>query len=80
MLLFRRFRAWIGALAVVSLAHGAALAQMPQPPEVAAKAYLLLDVTTGQVLASKNPDQPVEPASLTRYAVMSLVSDAGSTG
>ena len=80
MLLFRRFRAWIGALAVVSLAHGAALAQMPQPPEVAAKAYLLLDVTTGQVLASKNPDQPVEPASLTKLMTAYLVFDALKAG
>lgn len=80
VLLFRRFRAWIGALAVVSLAHGAALAQMPQPPEVAAKAYLLLDVTTGQVLASKNPDQPVEPASLTKLMTAYLVFDALKAG
>jgi len=80
VLLFRRFRAWIGALAVAGLAHGAALAQMPQPPEVAAKAYLLLDVTTGQVLASKNPDQPVEPASLTKLMTAYLVFDALKSG
>jgi len=36
---------------------------MPQPPEVAAKAYLLIDVTANQVLAAKDPDMAVEPAS-----------------
>ena len=37
-----------------------AQAQMPQAPEVAAKAYLLLDVTANQVLAAKDPDTAVE--------------------
>jgi D-alanyl-D-alanine carboxypeptidase (penicillin-binding protein 5/6) len=41
-------------------------AQAPQPPEIAARAYLLLDVTAGQVLAAKDADKPVEPASLTK--------------
>jgi D-alanyl-D-alanine carboxypeptidase (penicillin-binding protein 5/6) len=44
----------------------AAQAQMPQPPELAAKAYLLMDVTANQVLAAKDPDMTVEPASLTK--------------
>ncbi|MBA4266208.1 MAG: peptidase [Comamonadaceae bacterium] len=51
-------------------------AQMPQPPEIAAKAYLLMDVTSGQVLAAKDPDQPVEPASLTKLMSAYLVFDA----
>lgn len=59
-----------------------ALAQvsMPQPPEVAAKAYLLMDVTTGQVLAAKDPDQPVEPASLTKLMSAYIVFDALKAG
>jgi D-alanyl-D-alanine carboxypeptidase (penicillin-binding protein 5/6) len=51
-------------------------AQMPQAPEVAAKAYLLLDVTANQVLASKDPDTVVEPASLTKLMTAYLVFDA----
>lgn len=61
------------------LIAGAALpaaAQMPEPPEIAAKAYLLVDVTSGQVLASRDPDQPVEPASLTKLMSAYLVFDA----
>ncbi len=53
-----------------------AMAQMPQPPELAARAYLLLDVTAGQELASKDADKPVEPASLTKLRTAYLVFDA----
>jgi D-alanyl-D-alanine carboxypeptidase (penicillin-binding protein 5/6) len=51
-------------------------AQMPQPPEVAARAYMLLDVTANQVLAAKDIDTPVEPASLTKLMTAYLVFDA----
>lgn len=53
-----------------------AQAQMPQPPEVAARAYLLIDVTANQVLAAKDPDLAVEPASLTKLMTAYLVFDA----
>ena len=54
----------------------AASAQTPQPPEVAARAYLLLDVTANQILAAKDIDTPVEPASLTKLMSAYLVFDA----
>ncbi|WP_157572058.1 D-alanyl-D-alanine carboxypeptidase family protein [Hydrogenophaga taeniospiralis] len=57
-----------------------AAAQMPQPPEVAAQAYLLLDVTSGQVLAARDADKPVEPASLTKLMTAYLVFDALKSG
>ncbi len=60
-------------LAALSLAVAA---QMPQPPEVAARAYMLLDVTDNQNLASKDIDSPVEPASLTKLMTAYLVFDA----
>ena len=47
-----------------------------QPPEVAARAYLLYDVTANQVLAAKDADVPVEPASLTKLMTAYLVFDA----
>lgn len=53
-----------------------AQAQMPQPPELAAKAYLLMDITANQVLAAKDPDMTVEPASLTKLMTAYLVFDA----
>jgi D-alanyl-D-alanine carboxypeptidase (penicillin-binding protein 5/6) len=54
----------------------AAQAQAPQAPEIAARSYLLFDVTTNQVLASKVPDEPVEPASLTKLMSGYLVFQA----
>ncbi len=58
---------------------GAALAQAPQPPEVGAKSYLLLDLTSHQVLAERDADALADPASLTKlmtaYIVFSALRD-----
>lgn len=54
----------------------AAAAQAPQPPEIAARSYLLLDITANQVLAAREADSPVEPASLTKLMTAYLVFDA----
>lgn len=62
--------------AIVLALSGMAQAQMPQPPVMAAKAYLLMDVTANQVLAAKDPDMAVEPASLTKLMTAYLVFDA----
>jgi serine-type D-Ala-D-Ala carboxypeptidase (penicillin-binding protein 5/6) len=53
-----------------------AAAQVPQPPEVAARSYLLMDVSANQVLASRDIDSPVEPASLTKLMTAYVVFDA----
>jgi D-alanyl-D-alanine carboxypeptidase (penicillin-binding protein 5/6) len=54
------------AVLLVFLLSRAALADAPAPPPLAAHAWLLLDATSGQRLASRNPDERVEPASLTK--------------
>lgn len=51
-------------------------AQKPQMPEIAARSYLLLDVTADQLLAGKDIDAPVEPASLTKLMTAYIVFDA----
>ena len=51
-------------------------ATTPQPPEIAAAAYLLVDLTSQQVLAELDADKPVEPASLTKLMTAYLVFDA----
>ncbi len=55
-----------------------AMAQMTtlQPPEIAARNYMLVDVTANQVLASKDVDAQIEPASLTKLMTGYLVFDA----
>jgi serine-type D-Ala-D-Ala carboxypeptidase (penicillin-binding protein 5/6) len=69
---------WMQALLASWLAFFclAAVAQAPQPPEIAARSYLLMDVTANQVLAARAPDNPVEPASLTKLMTAYLVFDA----
>ncbi len=54
------------AACLVLLLSGAALAAAPQPPVVDARAWLLLDATSGQLIASRNPKERIEPASLTK--------------
>ena len=61
------------AIASVSLI---AAAQVPAPPEIAARSYLLMDVTANQILAQKDIDSPVEPASLTKLMSAYIVFDA----
>jgi len=64
-------------LLALALAWSAcAQAQLPQPPEVAARSYLLVDLTANQILAAKDIDLPVEPASLTKLMSAYLVFDA----
>ncbi|MBX3600342.1 MAG: D-alanyl-D-alanine carboxypeptidase [Rubrivivax sp.] len=53
-----------------------AAAQVPQPPEVAARQYLLIDLTSGQVLAERDADARAEPASLTKLMTAYLVANA----
>lgn len=66
------------SLAAAVAAPGA-LAQAPQPPEIAAKSYVLLDMTSNQVLAAREPDAPSDPASLTKlmtaYVVFAALRD-----
>ena len=68
-----KFLAFLVALAVSALAHSQIL---PQAPTVAAKSWLLLDYATGQALASYNPDERVEPASLTKLMTAYVVLGA----
>ena len=53
---------------------------LPQPPEIAARAYLLLDLTSNQQLAAREADLPVQPASLTKLMTAYLVFDAVRVG
>ncbi len=63
-------------LAIFAALSFSVAAQNPQPPEIAARAYLLFDVTANQLLAEKDIDMPVEPASLTKLMTAYLVFDA----
>ncbi|HXE48780.1 MAG TPA: D-alanyl-D-alanine carboxypeptidase family protein [Ramlibacter sp.] len=71
----KKFVLALAALLLAFLCFAAA-AQVPQPPEIAARSYLLLDVTANQMLAGRDVDAPIEPASLTKLMTAYLVFDA----
>jgi D-alanyl-D-alanine carboxypeptidase (penicillin-binding protein 5/6) len=62
-------------LSVLSFAPAAQQTDFPAPPApaIAAKVYLLLDFNSGQQLVAHNPQQRVEPASLTKLMTAYLV-------
>jgi serine-type D-Ala-D-Ala carboxypeptidase (penicillin-binding protein 5/6) len=62
--------------AATVLASPATRAQAPQPPEMAARQYLLMDLTTNQVLAERDADVATDPASLTKLMTAYLVFGA----
>ena len=63
------------AIFLAALCFSAA-ARVPQPPEVAARAYMVVDITANQILAAKGEDALVEPASLTKLMTAYLVFEA----
>jgi D-alanyl-D-alanine carboxypeptidase (penicillin-binding protein 5/6) len=58
----------LSILAVLTIYISAANAAVPipAPPQVAAKNYILVDANSGRVLAEKDADAQVEPASITK--------------
>src|SRR5471030_268066 len=67
---------FIAALASSVLLMTAAVAQTLPPPNIAAKSWLLLDATSGQVIASQDPNARIEPASLTKIMTAYVVFEA----
>lgn len=49
---------------------------VPNPPVLENKAYVVMDADSGRVLASSNPDLPLEPASLTKMMTSYIVEHA----
>ncbi|HEU4373086.1 MAG TPA: serine hydrolase, partial [Telluria sp.] len=64
------------ALATSVLLMSAAVAQTLPAPTVAAKSWILLDATSGQVIAAQDPAARIEPASLTKVMTAYVVFQA----
>lgn len=76
-------KCWIKAVTVAGLmmaSHVFALGQIPSPPEVAVKSYILIDSDSDEVLASNNPDMTIHPASLTKMMTSYLAEMELSQG
>ena len=52
----------------------------PNPPALSAKAWLLMDFDSGEVLASANADEALPPASLTKMMTSYIVEQALRSG
>ena len=52
----------------------------PAPPQINAKAYILLDYDSGRVLAEGNADQRLDPASLTKIMASYVIGQALKSG
>ena len=53
--------------------------QSVQPPQVIGRAWIVADLSSGQILGAERPDERVEPASLTKlmtaYVVFAALKD-----
>ncbi len=68
-------------LALLWSASGWAAAKpIPDPPALNATSYVLVDFESGRVLAEKNPDDHIEPASITKLMTAYLVDKAIADG
>jgi len=48
---------------------------IPDPPSISSSNYILIDANTNRVLAEMNPDEEIEPASITKIMTGYVVSD-----
>jgi len=63
-------------LAIILLSATLAQAAAPPPPSVKGRAWLLADLSSGQILTSENADERFEPASLTKLMTAYVVFGA----
>jgi D-alanyl-D-alanine carboxypeptidase (penicillin-binding protein 5/6) len=75
MMILKRLIAFVVA-AASAIATLSAQAQAPQAPEIAARSYLLLDMSANRVLTERDADTPNDPASLTKLMTAYIVFGA----
>lgn len=76
---------WLVSFAAMVLSlHGLSAVQaqqlIPAPPELAAKAWILVDANTGDILVESNADMPLPPASLAKMMTTYIVSNEIAAG
>ena len=70
----RKFQSLVFSLLLLPML--ALAQQMPTPPALAAKSWMLIESASGQELASQAPDERLEPASLTKLMTAYLTFSA----
>jgi len=68
----------LGLLVAVSSCVYAA--ETPVAPQIDAKAFVLMDYDSGKILASSNPDERLDPASLTKIMTSYVIGQAIKAG
>ena len=68
------------ALCAGALSPAPARAAAPQPPSIVGKAWIVGDLSSGQILAADKADMRIEPASLTKLMTAYLVFTALGEG
>ncbi|MFP1765786.1 serine hydrolase [Lonsdalea quercina] len=76
---FPHLQAGVASLLFVTVSSAAA-EQAPPPPQIEAKAYILMDFNSGQVLAESQADERLEPASLTKIMASYVIGQAVKAG
>ncbi|HEU4625249.1 MAG TPA: D-alanyl-D-alanine carboxypeptidase family protein [Steroidobacteraceae bacterium] len=72
---------FIASLAwLLATAADAAGTPIPRAPDIDAKSYILMDFESGRVLAEKNADAIVEPASITKVMTVYIAFDEVKKG
>ncbi|MFP1804801.1 serine hydrolase [Lonsdalea quercina] len=76
---FPHLQAGVASLLFVTVSSAAA-EQAPPPPQIEAKAYILMDFNSGQVLAESQADERLDPASLTKIMASYVIGQAVKAG
>ncbi len=67
-------------MALISINSLAASIDAPPPPDIAARGYLLMDHSSGHIIASEKADERMEPASLTKMLTTYIVLNELKSG
>ncbi len=73
-------RAVVVSAVFVSTASNAAPTVVPEPPQIAAKGYVLMDYHSGEILAEKNAHERLNPASLTKIMTSYVIGQEVAQG
>jgi len=75
-----KFAIFSNLLVLLFSSHAFAAKPIPDPPSLKADSFYLVDFASGRVLAEKDPDKAVEPASITKLMTAYLVDKALESG
>ena len=68
-----KLAALLGAMAITLTSFTQAATIIPSAPQVNAKGHILIDYTTGKVIAEGNADSLLAPASLTKMMTSYII-------